>query len=569
MKRLCLGLSLVLKVAPVFSLSCLAGCGDSGPQLVPVVDVDFGGVALATVSPDLIGVHTAVYDGLLTRSATTETYLRDAAVTSLRYPGGSYADLYHWETHTGTPTPASGFGGNGVYIDYAANFGQFVKLLDRLGSRAFITVNYGMDSAGTGPGLPHEAAAWVAYANSLPTDTTVIGVDPTGFDWKTAGSWAALRAAAPITPDDGKNFLRISRPTPVGIKYWEVGNEIYGNGYYHGSATSAGWEADLRFPYNGTDGRARRGNAALAPDVYGREFKAFATLMKAVDPTIHLGAVVHWPFNEYSRRVGETDWDENVLPEACPSMDVAVNHWYAGEDNLSSLLTIAARDIPKMFAELRAEMAQSSVGCGERGATMPIAVTEWGPNVFRKEIGEAFYPTQPTDPKAPRVPLTHTQVGGIFAAESYANFMEQGAVAVHWAQLHDHNYLDAAKGPDVPRFGYHGALIAHYLAGGGDQMVGAHSNHPSVLAHASRHMNGDLALMLSNINSRRATEVRVNIGGAERLGATGKRYAYTPIDGDMDGTVSGPEDVSSQDGGASLLVTVPAYSVVVLVFPPA
>jgi len=555
----------------LLGVGLLTACGDSAPELPPVVDVDFDATALAIVSPDLIGVHTAVYDGLLTRSATTEMYLREAAVTSLRYPGGSYADLYHWETHTGTPTPAAGFGGNGVYVDFASNFGLFVKLLDRLGSRAFITVNYGMDPAGTGPGLPHEAAAWVAYANALPGDTNVIGVDPTGYNWQTAGDWAALRAAAPITPDDGKNFLRISRAEPVGIKYWEVGNELYGNGYYHGSATSAGWEADLRFPYNGTDGRARRRNPALAPEVYGRDFEKFATAMKAIDPTIHVGAVVHWPFTEYSKRTGDTDWDESVLPHACASMDMAVNHWYAGEDKLGSLLTIAAREIPKMFAELRTEMAQSSLGCGERGATMPIAVTEWGPNVFRSEIGAAYNPKQPDDPNAPRVPQTHTQVGGIFAAESYANFMEQGAVAVHWAQLHDRNYLDAEKGQgvDVPSFGYHGALIAHHLAAGGDEMVPVNSNNPSLLAHASRHGSGDLALMLSNINPNRATEVRVNVAGAKRFGAIGKRYAYTPVDGDMDGEVTSGEDVSSEDGGAALVVPVPAYSVVVLVFPPA
>src|SRR6185503_1712374 len=162
-----------------------------------------------------------------------------------------------------------------------------------------------MDSAGTGPGLPQEAAAWVAYANGLPTDTHVIGVDPTGTDWKTTGYWAGLRAGTPITPDDGKNFLRIGRAAPVGIKYWEVGNEIYGNGFYHGSATSAGWEADMRFPYNGQDGRARRGNPALHPEVYGREFERFAAAMKAVDPAIHVGAVVHWPYTEYSRRVNQ------------------------------------------------------------------------------------------------------------------------------------------------------------------------------------------------------------------------------------------------------------------------
>jgi hypothetical protein len=59
------------------------------------------------------------------------------------------------------------------------------------------------------------------------------------------------------------------------------------------------------------------------------------------------------------------------------------------------------------------------------------------------------------------------------------------------------------------------------------------------------------------------------INGSKKLGATGVKYAYTPVDKDMDGTVSAGEPISSTDGGASLSVTVPAYSVVVVVFPGA
>ena len=67
-----------------------------------------------------------------------------------------------------------------------------------------------------------------------------------GTDWKTVGFWASLRAAAPLATDDGYNMFRINHPAPFGIKYWEVGNELYGNGYYYGSC---GWEADMHVPY--------------------------------------------------------------------------------------------------------------------------------------------------------------------------------------------------------------------------------------------------------------------------------------------------------------------------------
>ena len=76
---------------------------------------------------------------------------------------------------------------------------------------------------------PPEAAAWVAYANATTnifgtvSDVT-LGVDSLGNDWKTAGYWAIMRAAAPLATDDGYNFLRLKRGAPFGIRHWEIGN---------------------------------------------------------------------------------------------------------------------------------------------------------------------------------------------------------------------------------------------------------------------------------------------------------------------------------------------------------
>ena len=66
--------------------------------------------------------------------------------------------------------------------------------------------------------------------------------------------------------DDGKNFLRIERPDPLGITYWEVGNEVYGNGYY-ANGTDDGFELDMHVPYDGTK---RLGHPALSGTTYGK-----------------------------------------------------------------------------------------------------------------------------------------------------------------------------------------------------------------------------------------------------------------------------------------------------------
>ena len=89
------------------------------------------------------------------------------------------------------------------------------------------------------------------------------------------------------------------------------------------------------------------------------------------------------------------------------------------------------------------------------------------------------------------------------------HFMEQGALAVHWAQLHDASYLGidpAVLGADALNsgYGFHGALVAHYLAGGGDTMLpkpvvsNAGALMPLLLTHASRHADGSASVMLTN-----------------------------------------------------------------------
>ena len=160
-----------------------------------------------------MGVHTSVYDANM-QLPTTPDYLKAAGVKSLRYPGGSYADLYHWSMHTGTYTPAAGAGSNTIFVAPDTHFGAFLLFMEKVGANALITVNYGMNSLGNGGGEPKEAAAWVAYANGSTTSTVSIGADSKGTNWQTVAYWANLRAAAPLATDDGLNMFRISHPAP-------------------------------------------------------------------------------------------------------------------------------------------------------------------------------------------------------------------------------------------------------------------------------------------------------------------------------------------------------------------
>ena len=320
----------------------------------------------------------------------------------------------------------------------------------------------------------------------------------------------------------------------------------------------------VAYPASGTCSD-RMNNAALSPAAYGTAVKAYVTAMKAVDSTIKVGGiVVAHSDTEY------TNWNSMVLPQACGSngIDFASVHWYAGT-SLSSLATVPEVDAPKLFQRAHAATGTASYAC-KGGADMPVAITEWGPNTVGSPSVMIPMSTATAAPAG-------SQIAGLFAAEAYAQFMEQGALAAHWLELHNNSYLagiDATNDPfttvnDSPRWGYHGQQIAHFLAGGGDKMVKATTSTTGfgtqIKSHASVHANGDIAVMMTNTNRNNDAAMTVNISGGT-LGCVGTRYAYTPVNTDQDGGLTG-DWIYANTAGTAVTVLVPKFSSVVVVFP--
>ena len=113
--------------------------------------------------------------------------------------------------------------------------------------------------------------------------TSDIGIDVRGRDWGRVSDWAQLRR------DNGN-------PDPLPIRYWEIGNEIYGGREGMGTDCSAlGWEevwtCDGREYVLGIgEGNGRR-----------EGFLDFQAAMKKVDPTILVGAVGVYPVQRLER----------------------------------------------------------------------------------------------------------------------------------------------------------------------------------------------------------------------------------------------------------------------------
>ena len=138
----------------LISITCLPS--QAASQTTSSVTVN-AGATLATIPTPAWGLNTAVWDGNLLDSAVPDL-LSKAGVAALRFPGGSTADVYNWQSNSIVP-------GQGSYANPNNNFDAFMGLAKGIGATPIVTVNYGSNAAGNGGGDPSLAASWVRYAN--------------------------------------------------------------------------------------------------------------------------------------------------------------------------------------------------------------------------------------------------------------------------------------------------------------------------------------------------------------------------------------------------------------------
>lgn len=151
--------------------------------------------------------------------------LRAMPVPLLRWPGGCYADHYHWRDGIGTvterPVRLGMSCGLQVPDDNSLGTHEFMRFCELIGAEPYLAGN-------VGSGTPQELYDWMEYCNST-VPTTL----------------ARERAAN-------------GSPKPFGVKLWGVGNENWGCGGNYDAVT------------------------------YAREYRRYATMLRHVDPTAEL-----------------------------------------------------------------------------------------------------------------------------------------------------------------------------------------------------------------------------------------------------------------------------------------
>ena len=533
------------------------------------------GKPLSVLSDATYGMHTSVYDNQ-NGNANLPGRLLQSGINTLRYSGGGYADVYHWSVHKLSPWQDGSYG----YLGPNTDFGKFVQLLDNAQCQAVITINFGSGqlwngahtqlNAPTTNGQPQEAAAWVAYANASTNDfiygsanDLALGVDALGNDWKTVGFWARLRAStvsqyqswAGAAYDSTFDFLAINHPAPVGIKYWEIGNETFGTGYYDGSD---GYSVNYAVPYDGT---ARLGHPSLSPATYGQSVNVFAQAMKAVDPTIKIGAVVSTPPGDYSwDNYSGKRWSTEVLGQCAANVDFIIAHWYsyAGENaGPSNLLSYVRSVLPTMVNGASTNL-NTGTSAGLRdwintyrpadGSNVQMFITEFG-----------YFGS-----------LTNTWLGSgnaLYAADSYATWMDLGVANIDYLEMNKAPFL--GDGSSLTRGAvYYSLQTLRKAAGPGDTMLQASSSQELLRVHAALQLSNKLGLVLINEDMTNGQTVDVTITNLN-VGASGLRYQFGKGNFPASSqTPNSPPSTNAVSGlGNSFSVTVPAFTMVVLVIP--
>ncbi|MCC6459801.1 MAG: alpha-N-arabinofuranosidase [Saprospiraceae bacterium] len=122
--------------------------------------------------------------------------LKNLKVANLRWPGGCFADTYHWKDGIGPkdkrPSITNVWWG-GVTEDNSFGTHDFLNLCEAIGAEPYLAGNVGSGSV-------QELSDWVAYTNQ-----------------ETGSPMSALRKTN-------------GREKPWGVNFWGVGNEVWGCG---------------------------------------------------------------------------------------------------------------------------------------------------------------------------------------------------------------------------------------------------------------------------------------------------------------------------------------------------
>lgn len=201
--------------------------------------------------------------------------LKELKVPVLRWPGGCFADTYHWKDGIGSkddrPTMVNQWWG-GVTEDNSFGTHDFLNMCERIGAEPYLAAN-------AGSGEVREMADWVQYVNHD-------GTSP----------------MADLRRENG-------RDKPWHVKYWGVGNEMWGCGghmtpeYY---ANIYKQYATFMTDWSNTNSLFRIASGANVSDYHWTE-----VMMREIPEDLIEGVALHsYSFVTWNNKGSATDFNE-------------------------------------------------------------------------------------------------------------------------------------------------------------------------------------------------------------------------------------------------------------------
>ncbi|MBN2035544.1 MAG: hypothetical protein JW768_02260 [Chitinispirillaceae bacterium] len=334
--------------------------------------------------------------------------------------------------------------------DWMVDTDEFLAFCKKTGTTPMITVNFGTGTA-------DEAAEWVKHVN--------------------------------VTKK-------------AGVKYWEVGNELYGD--WHANHCSA--------------------------EEYGKRAAEFIKKMKAVDSSILVTVV--W--------VLEGDWNKTVFKHTKDCADGVIVHHYpqhAGEENDAGLLAA-----PASLNEILPAVRKQIEAYGTPGKKYEIWLTEWNSVDFKPG------------------PQTLGIVNGLFVADYLAVLARNDVDHADYWDVHndmteqggDYGYLSRTGAPDgdnVPRPSYWAFKLASESLRG--KMVESATGKEEVTSYLTVN-GGKKTLLLINKMPRTKAELTITIpnfngkGTVRQLTSENAKKGYSA------------QDIEVKQG---MKFTLPSYSI--------
>ncbi len=300
------------------------------PSTTPSVTVTIANDTLGKISKYVFGNAVAVWVGTNLNNPTVVSQLQQLAPTLIRFPGGSWSDIYFWKGNPGDlPAKIWSWDGNTgkwtltgfapqLSSWYPLTVDQYYSLRQQIGAQGLITINYAYARYGTSAHPANQAAHYAA-------------------DW--------------VRYDNGRT------------KFWEIGNE-------DGGPWEAGWRIDTA---TNKDGQPDTITGAL----YGKHFKIFVDSMKAAaaeaGATIYIGAQINNFDGTNGWNVVDRTFNAGVFSEVGDSPDFYVEHNYlgGGYDYLKNQVDAARQAINDNITFIHKDIAA-------KGAlSKPVALTEW------------------------------------------------------------------------------------------------------------------------------------------------------------------------------------------------